>query len=117
MRGAGFSAFGALLAAAGVALGAWAAHGLDAVAAGHASTASLHAMLHGIGLVALGLAARSRLQRAAATLIAVGAGVFCGSLAMSALAATTTAAAPFGGGLLILGWLLAAVALLRDRRS
>jgi uncharacterized membrane protein YgdD (TMEM256/DUF423 family) len=38
-----------------------------------------------------------------------GIALFSGSLAAAALFSTPTTAAPFGGSLLILGWLLAAI--------
>jgi uncharacterized membrane protein YgdD (TMEM256/DUF423 family) len=42
-----------------------------------------------------------------------GIALFCGSLAAAALFATSTRLAPAGGTLLMLGWLLASVELLR----
>ncbi|HET6603394.1 MAG TPA: DUF423 domain-containing protein [Xanthomonadaceae bacterium] len=113
MRHAGFSAFGAALVAAGIALGAWAAHGLEPAAARSMHTAALYAMVNGIGLVALGRVGRGRLHRVAAWLITAGVCVFCGTLVLAATAGTSTATAPLGGSVLILGWVAAAVALLR----
>ena len=99
---------GGLLAALGVALGAFGAHGLramlDAVALGWWQTAVQWHMWHAIGLVALA-AAPWPLARAA-TLLAIGTLVFSGSLYLMALtgARWLGMVTPLGGALMIAGW-------------
>lgn len=111
-------ALGALIGCAAVALAAAASHALKArlseddlrrvwIAAG---VALAHAPL----LVAIGLSrATSRLLVAASASIALGTLVFCGSLLAHALLGFSSALAPLGGVLLMAGWLVAGIALLR----
>ena len=75
-----FVAFGALCAAFGVGLSAYAAHGAQGVAAAQLSTAALFALLHGIALAALAPAASERVRRIALALHALGSLLFSGSL-------------------------------------
>ena len=79
---------GALLAASGVALGAFGAHGLRALLApaafGWWETAVAYQMWHAIGLLAIGATAHPRMA-IPATLIATGTVVFSGTLYMMAL--------------------------------
>ncbi|MFT3755939.1 MAG: DUF423 domain-containing protein [Pseudoxanthomonas sp.] len=101
---------GGLLAAAAVALSAYAAHGAsDATAQSHLQTASLYAFGHGIALAALAPATTRRLGKLALYLLLLGVLLFCGSLALNVLAGTATKLAPIGGTALILAWLLWAV--------
>lgn len=114
-RGRWLCAAGALVAAAGVALSAYAAHGADEAARGLLQTAALQVFGHGIAVAAL---ARPPLAlpgpaRPALGLMLAGSLVFAAALAWKALAGGSSAAAPFGGGMLLLGWLLYAVAALR----
>lgn len=108
-----FAASGALLLAVGVAVAAWSAHGAGGVEATRLSSAALHLLVHGLGLVALD---RGRgdwpLTLAMAALLA-GTLLFAGTLLAAVAIGTGTASAPVGGMLSIVGWLLAAVALLR----
>ena len=82
-----------------------------------ATTAANFLLFHAAALVALaGLAAgrrRAMPLNIAASAIALGTLLFCGHLALHALADRVPLpwAAPFGGTLLILGWLIAAAAL------
>jgi uncharacterized membrane protein YgdD (TMEM256/DUF423 family) len=107
------AALGAVLAAAGVALSAAAAHGGGAALAPAASMA----LLHGVALVALPAAAAAgllapRLARLSALAMGVGVALFSGDLALRSIAGAGLfpMAAPTGGTLLILGWLVAALA-------
>ena len=76
------------------------------------------AILAFMGLGAAGLV-RAPLARAAALLLAVGLGLFCGDLALRALAgrALFPMAAPSGGFALMGGWLLGIVAALVPARA
>ncbi len=102
---------GAVLTAVGVALGAFAAHGLrDALtpsALGWWHTAVQYQMWNAVGLI--GLAAVPGARRAA-SLIAAGTLVFSGSLYLMALtgARRLGMVTPLGGGLMIAGWCLVA---------
>lgn len=109
------AAAGACLLALSVALAAYASHGVDGEAQSRLQTAAAFAFGHGLALAALAPQASTRL---AATLLAVlltGAVLFCGALAAAVLLDARATAAPFGGGLLIAGWLGWAVAALRTR--
>ncbi len=112
---------GSLLAALGVGLGAFGAHGLrnvlDAGALAWWQTAVQYQMWHAIGLLALGAA---RVPRSAlpAALLAAGTTIFAGSLYLMALTGLRTLGmvTPFGGVLLIAGWLVLAWRTARPRR-
>ncbi len=126
---AGFLTAGAVLAALGVALGAFGAHGLkevlDTSALAIFETAVRYQMYHALGLIAiatLGMlpsAARAEpwLHRSC-QLLAAGTIVFSGSLYL--LVATGIswlgAVTPLGGLALILGWASLAVGGVRMRR-
>ena len=97
-----------LLGAAGVAGSAVAAHG------GYGetlNTASLFALIHAALTIALTRGAPTRLSTLAGALIMMGALLFCGDLALRALAqrALFPMAAPLGGFLMIGGWLISAL--------
>ena len=104
---------GALLAAAGVALGAFGAHALQGMLgsaqAGWWQTAVQYQMWHAIALVALGA---TPLRRIALPAVILGAGtlIFSGSLYLMALTDLRALGmvTPVGGLLMILGWLLLA---------
>ena len=102
-------AAGAALAALGVALGAFGAHGLrsmlDARALGWWETAAQYQMWHAIGLIALGAAPLRGLGRPAASLVA-GTLIFSGSLYLMALTGLRWLGmvTPIGGTLMIAGW-------------
>jgi uncharacterized membrane protein YgdD (TMEM256/DUF423 family) len=112
-----------LLAATGVALGAFGAHALKARLPAELlatwNTAVQYHLWHALGLIATGLAAALVADgpwlRAAGTLLLAGILLFSGSLYALALGAPKAlgAVAPFGGLALILGWLALAVAVLR----
>lgn len=105
-------AAGALCAGAGVAMAAYASHGVTGQAASWLQTAALFAFGHGAA-VALLSALPARALRLAMALLLVGMLLFSGSLAGAALLAWPTALAPFGGSLMMLGWLLLAIDLAR----
>jgi uncharacterized membrane protein YgdD (TMEM256/DUF423 family) len=110
---------GALLAAIGIGLGAFGAHGLRAVldeaALGWWHTAVQYQMWNAIGLVALG--ALPRRLGLAALLIGAGVLVFSGSLYVMALtgARWLGMVTPIGGALMIAGWVSAAWSLRGER--
>ena len=112
MRRRAVPALAALACGASVALGAYAAHAADPQARQRLALAAAFAFGHGLALLAL----RSR-EGALALLTRIcfiaGIVMFSGSLAGAALRGLPTALAPFGGSLLILGWLFAAADLLR----
>lgn len=109
---------GAMLAAAGIALGAFGAHGLermlDARALGWWHVAVQYQMWNAIGLVALG--AVPRRLGLPALLIVLGVLVFCASLYAMALGGGRWLGmvTPLGGLLMIGGWALAAWRLARS---
>lgn len=115
MRGwLGFlGAIAGLMGAAGVTLAAVGAHHSSNP---NVTTAAYFLLFHAPALLGLSALSRDRAEPAAlvaASLIALGATLFSGDLALRALANVTLVhmAAPTGGVLLILGWLVAAVAL------
>lgn len=99
---------GAVLAAVGVGLLAWASHGVAETARNGVQMAALLALLHGIAMAALAPLAVKRLARIALLLMLVGVLLFTGSVVAGQLLGTSTALAPFGGMLLIVAWLLQA---------
>ena len=118
-----FLAFGALLAACAVAIGAFGAHALKAKLAPEAlaiyqSGVQYH-FWHALGLLAVGLLCQhlpeSDWLRAAGWLLAAGVVLFSGSLYALALGAPRGlgVVTPFGGLAFILGWAALLVALLR----
>jgi len=100
---------GAVLAASGVALGAFGAHGLRTLlppeALGWWQTAVQYQMWHAIGLVAIGAALVER-TRGPAWMLAAGTMIFSGSLYATALGGPhwLGAIVPVGGVLMIVGW-------------
>ena len=105
---------GALLAAAAIGLSAYAAHGIDdAHARSNVQTACFYAFGHGVALAALRGQVGGRLGSIALMVLLLGTVLFSGSLVGAALAGWSTRLAPGGGSLMILGWLLWAVAALR----
>ena len=104
---------GALLAALGIALGAFGAHGLKTMlspdALGWWQTAVQYEMWNAVGLVALGASGLPRL-RVAGALIGLGTVTFSGTLYIMALSDLRWlgAVTPIGGVLMIAGWLTVA---------
>jgi uncharacterized membrane protein YgdD (TMEM256/DUF423 family) len=108
-----FGASGALLAAAATALAAYAAHGAGGEVRAHLYMGALFAFGNGIGLAALAARAGGRLGLLALAALLAGTLVFAGSLVSAKLLGEPTMAAPWGGGLMIAGWLLLAADRLR----
>ena len=108
------AAAGALLAAGGVALSAYAAH---ADGAARLESAALLALVHGAALAALGRQAQSALGRAALCMLLLGTLLFAGALLGGHAAGWSTRPAPVGGLLTIAGWLLYAIDALRGRAA
>ncbi len=99
-------AAGAVFAAAGVALSAYAAHGADAAARANLQSAALFALLHGVALTALPRQTARRSGLIALMALALGTLLFSGSLIAAHFFGLPTRLAPAGGMLLIGGWLL-----------
>lgn len=104
------AAFGAVLAGAGVALSAYAAH---ADGGTRLQPAALMSLVHGVALAALAGRSDGRVARMALLALLMGVLLFSGSLVGAHLAAWSTRLAPAGGLLMIGGWLLYAIAVLR----
>lgn len=114
---------GALLAAAGVALGAFGAHALKARLASELlavwNTAVQYHLWHALGMILVGLGATIAPDgpwlRAAGILLLAGIVLFSGSLYALALGAPRGLgmATPLGGLAFLLGWLAFALALVR----
>ena len=100
------AAAGSLLACGSVALSAYASHAaIDGAAREWLVRAWQIGLAHGIVLSALSPLAVRRWTFVGLLAILAGTLLFCGSLAAGAIWGLSTAAAPFGGMLLILGWL------------
>ncbi len=104
---------GALCCAAAVALAAYSSHGLQGEHAHRGALAAAFAFAHGLALVALARHADSRVRLLGLVMLAGGIVLFSGTLAVAAIAGTSTALAPAGGVLLMLGWTTVAAGLLR----
>lgn len=107
------AATGAWLAGASVALAAYASHGVDGEARARLMLAAVFAFGHGLALAALAPRATSRGARLALGAMLAGAVGFSGSLVAAQFLGTPTRLAPFGGTLLILGWLVFGIDRLR----
>ncbi len=97
---------GALMAGVSVALAAYAAHAVDAAVQERLQSAAWFAFGHGIALGALAPRAVRRVGLAGLVSLAAGTAMFSGSLIAAHFFSTPTTLAPFGGGLMMLGWLL-----------
>jgi len=112
-----FIVSGALVLAAGVALGAIASHAAGRAphpdAARLLQTAVLYQLVHGIALLLAGVLARlgtTRWLTAAGGLFLAGVACFCGSLYWLAFTGVSAGVlAPIGGTSFIVGWILVAV--------
>lgn len=117
----------ALLLALGVVLGAFGAHGLktrlDPPLLAVWQTAVQYHLVHGLGMLLVGIAAggaaRYRLAVWSAALLGAGILLFSGSLYLLALTGQGAlgAVAPLGGACFILGWLLFAAAAWTQART
>lgn len=107
------AASGSVLAAAGVGLSAYAAHGAEGLARANLQSAALFALAHGIALAALSPHTPRRLGTLALAMLLLGVLLFSGSLAAAHFFGAPTRLAPMGGSMIMLGWLLYAVDALR----
>ena len=107
------STLAALLCALSVAGGAYASHVAAPEAMHRIGLASLFAFGHGLALIALAPRSSSVARWGRAALLA-GTVLFSGSLAAAAFFGTSTAAAPTGGTLLIIGWLIVGYDFVRN---
>jgi uncharacterized membrane protein YgdD (TMEM256/DUF423 family) len=107
-----------VLAALGVALGAFAAHGLRGLIGptelGWWQTGVQYQMWHAVGLVAIGAAGVA--ARPAAWLLGIGTLIFAGTLYVMALTGLRWlgAVTPIGGVLMIAGWVILAWSVWRQ---
>jgi uncharacterized membrane protein YgdD (TMEM256/DUF423 family) len=107
------AASGAALAACAVALAAYASHGTHEDARGPLHAAAAVAFGHGLALAALAPPARMRAHFFALCGLLLGTLLFSGGVVLGHVLGWPVRLAPFGGSLLILSWLLYAVASLR----
>ncbi len=114
---------GALYGALAVALGAFGAHALKAMAPellAHWGTATQYLALHALALLATGMLIERQPPHRSLTLagqaLLLGAAIFSGSLYLRVLLDMPSwgMVTPLGGALLILGWLLLAFGLWRQ---
>lgn len=106
---------GALCAAAAVALAAYAAHAAEGPGQGQLQLAAALAFGHGVALAALSPLVPRGFGRWVLLAIYLGMLLFCGSLVFAALAQWPTTFAPWGGMVMIAGWVLFAADRLRGR--
>jgi uncharacterized membrane protein YgdD (TMEM256/DUF423 family) len=104
---------GAILAAAAVALSAYAAHAAGASGQGSLQSAAVMAFGHGIALAALARRPQRKLAIVALAALLLGTLLFSGGLFVAHLAGMHARTAPFGGTLLIAAWLAYAIDALR----
>lgn len=105
------AAAGAWLAGIAVALSAYAAHAVEGTQQVRLQTAALFAFGHGLALAAFAIRAASRGMGIGLFALLAGVLLFSGSLVAEALFGLRPRLAPFGGALLIAGWLLLGAAL------
>lgn len=106
-RGSLLSAAGALLCAIAVGLAAYASHAADPVQAPRLALAAAFAFGHGLALLLLG-PRRTPIATLARVLMLLGVLAFSGGLCVAAFTGGRAPSAPFGGGMLILAWVLVA---------
>ena len=118
----GWIAIGALLCAVSIAAGAFGAHGLrsrlDASALALWETAARYLMYSGLAMIAIVLASRptgGRLYNLSGLSLLIGAIIFCGTVAILALGGPRWLGAitPIGGILMIVAFVLLALAAMR----
>lgn len=117
-----FLVAGALVMALGVALGAYAAHAAKGAAHPDAArllqAAVLYQLVHGLGVIAVAIVARTQSSAwlaAAGTLLIAGVVLFCGALWILAMTGRPLGPlAPTGGLAFIAGWLCLAIHALRS---
>ena len=108
------AACGALCAGCAVALAAYAAHAAAGAGQGLLQTAAALLFGHGVALAALARGAPGRRRRWAVRALLAGSVLVAGSIALDVLAQWPPRLAPFGGMLMIAGWLLLAFDLFRE---
>ncbi|HTD29134.1 MAG TPA: DUF423 domain-containing protein [Xanthomonadaceae bacterium] len=107
------AATGTLACGAAVGMGAYAMHsGLTSQNHQRMGLAALFLFAHGLALAALAPGTRSRMQRVGLCVLLIGTILFAGSLAFAAVAGIEPTLAPYGGSLLIVGWLIIATGFL-----
>lgn len=104
---------GALCAGLAVGLGAYASHAADDGSQARLGLAAVFLFGHGLALAALAPRALRNLGQFALGLIFLGMLLFSGSLGLAALLGTPTVAAPWGGALMMIGWVVYAGDALR----
>lgn len=112
--GSPLAACGALCAGLAVALAAYAAHASLGAGQGLLQTAAALLFGHGVALAALARGAAGPRRLGALAALLAGSVLFAGSVALYALLQWPPRLAPFGGMLMIAGWLLLAFDLLRE---
>ena len=104
---------GALACGVAVGIGAYAMHtALTPQNHDRLAIAALFLFAHGLALAALAPRTALRMRQAGLCVLMIGTILFSGSLVFAALLGIAPVLAPFGGGLLMLGWLLIAVGYL-----
>ena len=111
-----FAAIGAWLCATAVALAAYASHAAAGLSQARLQTAALFAFGHGLALIVLAPRATSRGMRIGTLAMLLGVLLFSGSLAAEALFGLRPRPAPFGGMLLIGGWLWLGTAMSKKEK-
>jgi uncharacterized membrane protein YgdD (TMEM256/DUF423 family) len=107
------AAWAALYCSSAIAFGAYASHGLQGQSQEWAQTAVAYLLPHGIALFFLARISPTRIHRLSLLILLAGLTLFAGSLLGAALWHWSTRFAPLGGSLLMLGWLVQAVSVLR----
>lgn len=108
-----FAAAGALMCALAIALAAVAAHAASDIARERLEPAALYLLVHGLALAILAPRQSLRLEWLALLAWLAGSALFSGTLVLSVATGVSAALAPAGGTLLIVGWLLQALAMLQ----
>ena len=114
--------FAALLGFAGVALGAFGAHGLDGRLTLEGTdwwqTATFYLLTHAVAALATGLSRKGGLTSMGGWAFIIGAAIFAGTLYAMALGAPRWfgAITPIGGVTLLIGWAMIAIAALRNAK-
>jgi uncharacterized membrane protein YgdD (TMEM256/DUF423 family) len=104
---------GALACGVAIGIGAYATHAaLTPQNHERLAIAALFLFAHGLALAALAPRTALRLQQAGLCVLMIGTILFSGSLILASSLGIAPAFAPFGGGLLMLGWLLVALGFL-----
>ncbi len=107
------AAVGALACSIAVGAGAYAMHAvLTAQNHDRLVIAALFLFAHGLALATLAPSTASRLRKLGLYVLMIGTALFAGSLMLAALLGIAPVLAPFGGSLLMLGWLLVAAGFL-----